>query len=540
MKHLLTDEQYAQYLSDGILVIQPESLDEAFHDHLYRSAQQIYALVEDSRSNTAHLDIIGDSLRARIPEIDRLFADPSVSGALSSMLGDSYVIHPHNFVHKSSDADQVFHQDGNLPWNERGHYRAHRPDWALLFYYPQEVTAENGPTELILGTQYWTNDFEKPDGTWHSFDGIDRAFTREELANEDLSFRDRRLNESVDSLGIPNLQRKFVTVPKGSVVLCHYDILHRGSRTFLEAADRFMYKFHFMRTQEPTRAAWQHQSEFDATEYMRKLLPEVQPIVRNIWNWSSNSESTASVSKSLAEVKQSLFSSNEAKRVEAAYLLGEMQSDAAVDVLLEGLTHAEESVRRSSCYGLKISGSAQANKILPFVGNQRVSIRRLAVYALGESANGLNAQVVRALLAALTKDQDDLVRSNAAYAMGQILRCKGADFSAVIDALIQRLAPGVEPNNTAVALFPRSTVRQSIAYSLLQAACNHEFSAAQIEKLLALTLEDDDRYVQGFAIEITRQNQNLSAKSLDVLLAAFSRLRLSPRPAALNSASSKF
>ena len=85
MKHLLTDEQYAQYLSDGILVIQPESLDEAFHDHLYRSAQQIYALVENSRSNTAHLDIIGDSLRARIPEIDRLFADPSVSGALSSI-----------------------------------------------------------------------------------------------------------------------------------------------------------------------------------------------------------------------------------------------------------------------------------------------------------------------------------------------------------------------------------------------------------------------------------------------------------------------
>ena len=171
------------------------------------------------------------------------------------------------------------------------------------------------------------------------------------------------------------------------------------------------------------------------------------------------------------------------------------------------------------------------------MGNQRVSIRRLAVYALGESANGLNAQVVGALLAALTKDQDDLVRSNAAYALGQILRCKDADFSAVIDALIQRLAPGVEPNNTAVALFPRSTVRQSIAYSLLQAACNHEFSAEQIEKLLALTLEDDDRYVQGFAIEITRQNQNLSAKSLDVLLAALSRLRLSPRPAALNSAS---
>ena len=258
--------------------------------------------------------------------------------------------------------------------------------------------------------------------------------------------------------------------------------------------------------------------------------------MRNIWNWSSNAESTALVSNSLEELKQRLFSGNEAKRVEAAYLLGETRSDAAVDVLLEGLTHAEESVRRSSCYGLKISGSAHAMKILPFVDNQRVSIRRLAVYALGESSNGPNAQVVRALLEALTKDPDDLVRSNAAYAMGQIFRCKDADFSLAIDALIQRLAPRVEPNNTVVALFPRSTVRQSIAYSLLQAACNHEFSAAQIEKLLALTLEDDDRYVQGFAIEITRQNQNLSAKSLEVLLAALSRLRLSPRPAALNSA----
>ena len=537
MKHLLTDEQYAQYLTDGFVVVQPQSLDDAFHDRLYRSAQQIYASVEESRSKTAHLDIIGDSLRARIPEIDRLFEDPAVRGALLSILGESYVIHPHNFVHKSSSVDQVFHQDGNLPWNERGHYRSHRPNWALLFYYPQDVTTENGPTELILGTQYWTKDFEKPDGTWHSFDGIDRAFTREELANEDLSFRDRRLNESVASLGIPNLQRKYVVVPKGSVVLCHYDILHRGSRTLPEAADRFMYKFHFMRTQEPTLATWQHQREFDNTNYSRGFLPGVLPVVRNIWNWSANIENSSSAYECLEDVKQSLVNGDEPTRVEAAYLLGEMQSDEAVDALLEGLTHVEESVRRASCYGLKVSGAAQADKILPYVDNQRVSTRRLAVYALGEASNGSNAKVVGALLAALTNDQDDLVRSNAAYAMGQIFRCKVSDFSAAIDALIHRLSPGVEPNNTEVALFPRSTVRQSIAYSLLQAASNHEFSYEQIEKLLALTLEDDDRYVQGFAIEITRQNQNLSARSVDALLAALSRLRLSPSAPAVISES---
>ena len=239
----------------------------------------------------------------------------------------------------------------------------------------------------------------------------------------------------------------------------------------------------------------------------------------------------------LKDLKQSLVNGDEPTRVEAAYLLGEMQSDEAVDALLEGLTHVEESVRRASCYGLKVSGAAQADKILPYVDNQRVSTRRLAVYALGEASNGSNAKVVGALLAALTNDQDDLVRSNAAYAMGQIFRCKVSDFSAAIDTLIHRLSPGVEPNNTEVALFPRSTVRQSIAYSLLQAASNHEFSYEQIEKLLALTLEDDDRYVQGFAIEITRQNQNLSARSVDALLAALSRLRLSPSAPAVISES---
>ena len=37
-----------------------------------------------SKSKTAHLDIIGDSLRGRIPEIENIFNDPSVAGALES------------------------------------------------------------------------------------------------------------------------------------------------------------------------------------------------------------------------------------------------------------------------------------------------------------------------------------------------------------------------------------------------------------------------------------------------------------------------
>ena len=81
MKNLLSDEQYTQYLNEGAIVLQPDSLDIDFHDRLYEHGRNIYSLVESSKSKTAHLDIIGDSLRGRIPEIDNIFNDPSVAGA---------------------------------------------------------------------------------------------------------------------------------------------------------------------------------------------------------------------------------------------------------------------------------------------------------------------------------------------------------------------------------------------------------------------------------------------------------------------------
>ena len=117
MKNLLSDEKYTQYLNEGAIVLQPDSLDAEFHERLYEHGRNIYSLVESSKSKTAHLDIIGDSLRGRIPEIDNIFNDPSVAGALESILGENYVIHPHNFVHKSSLIDPVSYTHLTLPTN---------------------------------------------------------------------------------------------------------------------------------------------------------------------------------------------------------------------------------------------------------------------------------------------------------------------------------------------------------------------------------------------------------------------------------------
>ena len=80
-------------------------------------------------------------------------------------------------------------------------------------------------------------------------------------------------------------------------------------------------------------------------------------------------------------------------------------------------------------------------------------------------------------------------------------------------------------------------MRQSIAYALLQAASNQQFTSEQIDLLLEIMSGDEDRYVQGLIIEIARQSNNLSNGAVSTLLSALSRLRLSPRPLELKRAS---
>lgn len=71
------------------------------------------------------------------------------------------------------------------------------------------------------------------------------------MASPDLAYRDQRNAEALGSLSVPDLDRRFVTVPAGTVVICNYDIVHRGSRQLPGQAGRYMYKFYFARTRSP-------------------------------------------------------------------------------------------------------------------------------------------------------------------------------------------------------------------------------------------------------------------------------------------------
>ena len=509
---LLTDNQYLDFLSEGFLIIEPSELSRGDHDYLYQRAIDLYEQSNKLKNPTAHLELLGDNLRFLVPEIDKMLNDSAIDEALRSILGDDYILHPHHYVHKSMKVDQVFHQDGNLPWNERGHYRSHRPDWLMLFYYPQSVNAKNGPTEIVRGTQYWTKNFETTDG-WHSDDSLDRN-AQDFMSSDDLSLRDKKQREALDSLGVPNLQREFIQVPKGSVVIANYDLIHRGSRKLSNSAPRFMYKFYFARSKEPTAPSWEHHHKRNLSQ----LRPEIQPIIKQIWQWSLGQKAQQKI-EDPSSVFEKLHSGAEHHKVEAAYRLGMWKDPAAVTALLNGLQDDSEATRRASAYGLRAQGRAAAHGTMQALVNGSPQVRRVAAYALGTTENSNSQEALNALIACIADDTDDLARSNAAYSIGQIVRSPECKAERVAKFLIERLQPGIESNNTEVANLPRSTVRQNLGYALTLLISNHKLPDDVMNSVLELAVSDEDRYVSGMIL------QGLINKGNDPRLESLARKR---------------
>ena len=499
---LFDDERMSSYLRDGYVVLAPRELPASFHEEMFAAACAVHDDARAIGGDSNHLQVIGDNLRARIPDLDRLLDCDTVQGALTSVLGEGFVLHPHHFVHEATPNDQSFHQDGNLPWNERAHYRTHRPNWAMLFYYPQRVAEESGPTEVLPGTQYWTTDFEREDGTWHRGDAADKTLRREELADADLAARDRRIGEVVDLLGAPGLERRRLTVAAGSLVLANYDLFHRGTRASADAASRrFMYKFYYFRTQEPQRASWRSDS---AMPVAAAEPSPVDGVVESIWRWlrGEGGWQVAGCSGNVVAGVETASAENE--RVRLAYELGSRarQDPALLPEIERLLTTAPEAVRRAMGYAIGVAGGCAEGVVLRALEHEDPRVRRVACLAAAEARLASEA-VVEALFACLEADPDDLVRSNAAYSLGNVARLVPARVPAA--RLLARLEPGVEPDNSSNGGMSRSTVRESVAYALN----NVELRQESLERLVELGLADHDRYVRGLAITALERHVGL-------------------------------
>ena len=121
---LLTDSQMQEFIINGFVTVKAD-FSPAFHESVRTQAEAIFS-TEGNPSN----DIL-----PKISELADLFSNPAVTGALTSILGPGYAMHPHRHCHLTppQQPGQRNHQDS---YEDDQNLRYHRTRWAMAFYYP--------------------------------------------------------------------------------------------------------------------------------------------------------------------------------------------------------------------------------------------------------------------------------------------------------------------------------------------------------------------------------------------------------------------
>jgi len=510
---LLSDEQMQTFICDGYLVLHPQ-LPEAVHAGAYEKLQWML----DEEYNP------GNNVLPRVPEMQEVLDSPEVRGALSSVLGADYALHPHRFCHSNLPGEMTeegpkvgvgstsfvgWHQDSHSPLSRPRH---HYPRYAMLLYYPQDTPPELGPTQLIPGTHY------------------NRALSDEERA--------RGLQASGAA---------------GTCVLVHFDVAHGGS---LNVGDycRHMVKFVFARVSEPQEPSW-HNREPAWQTPVGKLNPHDQEVVwRRIWDWlcgrSTGVRSTGVESGEIEELVGLVeggplagrlsacnrlaafgplaapavpaligcFAGPEPLRQNAIYALAAMGTEA-IPALVEHVQSAEESrwnegafVPEDSAYALAAMGAASVPALVALLAHENEWVRINALFALGEVGTGAVTCLPK-LKEALADPAHSVVRT-ALDALGQIGPA-AAELLPEITALLHSEHPEWGE------LLQRDwcgadQMRVNAAMALLRLGPQ----APGIEEALAGALGDPCGYVDGFALEAL-----LNMDSPTALQTAVSHLR---------------
>ena len=298
----LNDGQMRGFIRDGYVAVKT-GLAAEFHREVWDETEAVF----ESEGNP------GNNLLARIPAVQNVFDDPAVDGALASVLGPNYYMHPHRHCHYRSPGSegQPIHKDGFTK-------RRHRARWILAMYYPQDTTVDMGPTAVIPGTQYY-NWLTGPIGVRRHADGTEGE--------------------------VP------MAVDAGTVLIVHYDIWHRGMAN-LSDKKRYMMKFMFTRMEEPLAPSW----ESEQAEWVPSDDNRHDGMWGHMWRWhygAKNGDHAASgqAVDAIPDLVNSLGADAESACLEAAYSLATIGAQA-LPALIDTLRNESEAVRRNASYAL--------------------------------------------------------------------------------------------------------------------------------------------------------------------------------------------
>ncbi len=369
---LLNDHQIQSFLRDGYITVDAD-LPADFHDGLHGQICGLFA----SEGNP------GNDILPKVPDLRQVLAQPSVAGALASLLGPDYLLHPHRHCHQNlaGSQGQRMHQDS---YEADQNVRHHRLRWLMAFYYPQDVDGRMGPSSIVPKTQYLTAE--------------DQHGSADELPLEGRA---------------------------GTVAIVHYDLWHRAMANTGER-DRFMVKFLFTRMSEPHTTAWRHEDPAWASTGSAD-----DAVCAHLWDWMrGETEAARSPEPGVRELSDGLTAGTEMDRYDAAYQLGATGSEG-VEALMEALRQeggrrVQANIERShtnpaqfeAAYGLTVAGSAAVPALTELLKDEAWWLRASAADILGDI--GLPAAAGSGALRGALTDESEWVRRNAVEALGTI------------------------------------------------------------------------------------------------------------------------
>ena len=448
--YLLTDDQMRQFISRGYVVLKTDFPKE-FHEGLNARLNEVM----EKEGNP------GNNLLPRFSEVGDIVQSPVVRGALTSVLGSDYTIHPHRHCHFTYPGRKIQHWHKDSYWGHQK-VRNHHNWWAMIFYYPQAVDEEMGPSGLLSGSQYYT----------------------------------KRAGDDTET-------PVYLEGPEGTFALIHYDLWHRGGAN-LSKKTRAMMKFQFVRMDAPSGPAWNNrQEEWTAVEdgsVDHNVLWAYQ------WRWhrgesgaqrdgdaavAPQSNGHRSVEGAMSELAEKLASRYEPEGVESAYRLAACR-EKAIPLLAGALTSGKAVAARNAGYGLSEVGPAAQGVLLDAMGHESEEARMHAAFALGELGQASNENA-KAIAKAIT-DPSIVVRRSAVEALGLLKE--------PIEVTLPALEAGLKDAD--------DQARFTAALSLQRLGPD----AKEAVPALQNSLRDENRYVRANAVDALRRIGTTEALSI--------------------------
>ncbi len=443
-QQLLKDEQIRHFIVNGYVNVTADLLTD-IHETIYDKTDELFAGATDFRGDGQHNPL--NNILPLVPELQFVLESPEVRGALTSILGNGYVMHPHRHCHpnfgaackpklavKSAGSTPTEKADGEerlmMPLHKDGHAGGKRPRhrtprWAILFYYPQPCLADQGPTCIIPGTQYireFMLDGERQRHEIHAEGGNGTRLLSENFLNRNL---------------VP------MSGELGTVWIMHFDMVHSFLQNYV-SLNRYGMKFVFMRTEQPTAPSWNSESSIWQPPEINHVPYDAEILWTYIWNWMYGKTDLYEADRPNATMDidaavTALETGDATARMKAANTLGFMRESAAdaVPTLVDALEDGYEPARRNAIYALGAIGESAVEPLVDALAAEKEAFDMEPILHICDAAHGLGAIGVSAVPALMTalEDERENVRASAAYALAEI----GPVAAEVVDGLIALL-----------------------------------------------------------------------------------------------------